>query len=33
MHYLPILSTIVTLIFTIAVFDRYHRRDGMHLLL
>jgi hypothetical protein len=33
MHYLPILSTIVTLIFTIAVFDRYHHRGGMHLLL
>ena len=33
MHYLPILSTIVTLIFTIAVFERYRRRHGTHLLL
>jgi hypothetical protein len=33
MHYLPIFSTVVTLIFTIAVLERYHRRGGMHLLL
>ena len=33
MHYLSILSTFVTLIFAIAVFDRYHRRGGKHLFL
>jgi hypothetical protein len=33
MHYLPILSTLITTIFTVAVFERYHRRGGMHLLL
>lgn len=33
MHYLPIFSTIVTIIFAIAVFERYRRRGGMHLLL
>ena len=33
MHYVPIFSTIVTLIFAIAVFERYRRRGGAHLLL
>ena len=33
MHYVPIFSTIVTLIFAIAVFERYRRRGGTHLLL
>ena len=33
MHYLPILSTFITFIFTIAVFERYRRRRGLHLLL
>lgn len=33
MHYISILSTIVAFIFTVAVFERYRRRGGMHLLL
>jgi hypothetical protein len=33
MHYLPIFSTLVTFIFAIAVFERYRRRKGTHLLL
>jgi hypothetical protein len=33
MHYLPILSTIITFIFTIAVFNRFRVRHGAHLLL
>jgi hypothetical protein len=33
MNYLPYISTIVTFIFTIAVFNRYRQRGGMHLLL
>lgn len=33
MHYVPILSTIITLIFAVAVFERYRRRGGAHLLL
>ena len=33
MHTLPIFSTIITLIFTIAVFNRYRARGGAHLLL
>jgi hypothetical protein len=33
MHYISILSTIVTFIFAFAVFERYRRRKGTHLLL
>jgi hypothetical protein len=33
MHYLPILSTIITFVFAIAVFNRYRIRHGAHLLL
>lgn len=33
MHYISIVSTIVTLIFALAVFIRYRRRGGTHLLL
>jgi len=33
MHYLPILSTLVTLVFAVAVFNRYRTRRGAHLLL
>jgi hypothetical protein len=33
MHYLSLLSTIITLIFTIAVLSRYTQRGGTHLLL
>lgn len=33
MHYISILSTVVTFIFAIAVFERYRRRKGTHLLL
>ena len=33
MHYISILSTIVTFVFAVAVFTRYQRRGGMHLLL
>ena len=33
MHYLPFLSTLVTFAFAVAVFTRYHRRRGPHLLL
>jgi hypothetical protein len=32
MHYLPILSTIITFIFTVAVFNRFRVRHGAHLL-
>ena len=32
MHYLPILSTIITFIFTAAVFNRFRVRHGVHLL-
>jgi hypothetical protein len=33
MHYVSILSTIVTFVFVVAVFGRYRRRGGLHLLL
>jgi hypothetical protein len=33
MHFISILSTLVTFIFAIAVFERYRRRKGTHLLL
>jgi len=33
MHYLPILSTIITFAFAIAVFNRFRVRHGAHLLL
>lgn len=33
MHYLPILTTIITFIFTAAVFSRFRIRHGSHLLL
>lgn len=33
MNFLPYLSTIVTFAFTIAVYNRYRQRGGMHLLL
>jgi hypothetical protein len=33
MHYIPILSTIVTFLFTVAVLERYRRKGGTHLLL
>ena len=33
MHYIPILSTVVTLIFAVAVFNRYRQKKGTHLLL
>jgi hypothetical protein len=32
MHYLPILSTVITFIFTAAVFNRFRVRHGAHLL-
>jgi hypothetical protein len=32
MHYLSILSTLVTFVFAAAVFSRYQRRGGLHLL-
>src|SRR4030066_1775587 len=32
MHYLPILSTIITFIFTAAVFNRFRVKHGLHLL-
>ena len=32
MHILPVFSTLITLIFTIAVFNRYRARGGAHLL-
>ena len=32
-HLLPFLSTGITLLFTLAVFSRYFRRRGLHLLL
>lgn len=32
MHYLPVFSTIVTFVFMIAVFRRYQKRRGAHLL-
>ncbi len=33
MHYLPILTTIITFVFAIAVFNRFKDRHGAHLLL
>jgi hypothetical protein len=33
MHYLPILSTIITFAFTVAVFSRFRVKHGAHLLL
>jgi hypothetical protein len=33
MHILPIFSTLITLTFTVAVFNRYRARGGAHLLL
>jgi hypothetical protein len=33
MNFLPYLSTIVTFVFTVAVFNRHRQRGGMHLLL
>ncbi len=33
MHYLPILTTIITFVFAAAVFSRYRQRHGAHLLL
>lgn len=33
MHYISILSTVVTLAFTVAVFNRYLQKGGTHLLL
>ena len=33
MHYVSILSTIVTFVFVVAVLERYRRRGGVHLLL
>ena len=33
MHYIAILSTLVTLVFAVAVFGRYRQRGGAHLLL
>jgi hypothetical protein len=33
MHYISILSTLITFIFAVAVFNRYHQRGGAHLLL
>lgn len=33
MHYIPVLSTIVTFIFAAAVFNRYRNKKGTHLLL
>ena len=32
MHILPVFSTLITLIFTVAVFNRYRARGGAHLL-
>jgi hypothetical protein len=32
MHYLPILTTIITFVFAAAVFNRYRFRHGLHLL-
>lgn len=33
MHIIPVFSTLITLIFTIAVFNRYQARGGAHLLI
>jgi hypothetical protein len=33
MHYIPILSTIITFVFAVAVFSRFRVRHGAHLLL
>jgi hypothetical protein len=33
MNFIPVLSTLVSFAFTIAVFDRYRRKGGIHLLL
>ncbi len=33
MHYLPILSTVITFAFAVAVFNRFRVRHGAHLLL
>ncbi len=33
MHYIPILSTLVTFCFTVSVLSRYSRKGGVHLLL
>jgi len=33
MHYIPIFSTIITFVFMIAVFRRYQKRRGLHLLI
>jgi hypothetical protein len=33
MHILPIFSTLMTIFFTLAVFNRYQKRGGMHLLI
>jgi hypothetical protein len=33
MHYIPILSTIITFFFAVAVFNRFRSRHGAHLLL
>jgi hypothetical protein len=33
MHYLPILSTVITFFFVVAVFSRFKERHGAHLLL
>lgn len=32
MHYIPILSTLITFIFVVAVFNRYRAKKGTHLL-
>jgi len=33
MHYIPVLSTLVTFAFAVAVFRRYLQRRGPHLLM
>src|SRR4026209_1781600 len=33
MNYLPYISTIITFAFTVAVYNRYRQRGGVHLLL
>jgi len=33
MNYLPYISTVVAFAFTVAVYNRYHQRGGIHLLL
>ena len=33
MHILPVFSTLITLAFTVAVFNRYQKRGGTHLLI